>query len=1030
MMCKNLSPFYQSQLGLTDINSISDLLDKGRKLELRRYFVDNYVPPPRRNQTLEPDLAYLASSSASTVSTDLAYLASSSASTVSTIEDRNERKCWNCNANGHLSAQCRQPRRMHCYRCGEANGDERPYLTVYVCGKPIVGLLDSGASRTIAGSAAGLAIFKSLGLRLRPNFSSCRVADGRACNSPGTILAPIKLQDREKLIDILVVPDVSSTLILGTDFWRIMGIIPDLRKGEWSFSSCAVVETISTNEGGISAVQRNRLDDLVEKLFRNMDPKVIGCTKKDKTYRFVVDYRKLNKVTEKDAYPLPYISHTLHKLRDARYLSSLDIKSAYFQIPVAENSRKYTAFTVPNRGLFQFKRLPMGLSGSPAVWQRFIDRVIGEDLEPFVFAYLDDIIVIGPTFDKHLEVLEEVINRIHNAGLTLNRDKCKFCRDELKYLGVIVLILALVHILSCPDFSREFTIQCDSSDFGIGAVLTQNFDDGERVIAYISKSLSKQERKFSTTEKECLAVLWAIEKFRPYVEGSHFTVITDHYSLIWLDNLRNPSGRLARWAVRLQQYDFTIQHRKGKDHVVPDALSRSVPVVEYLNAIEGSSDNWYNRLVSRIRERPEKFPAFRLIEGSSDNWYNRLVSRIRERPEKFPAFRLIDGIPHKLVCSAYPELVDGDSEWKPVVPKDKRQDLIQQHHDNPTSGHLGAYKTIHRLSDKYYWPGMKSDVYRYIRKCKVCMRAKPSQQAPAGQMGGHSLISKPWEVVCADIVGPLPKSKHGNQFIFVVADCFSKYALFFPLRKATATAIVKHLEDDVFLQFGVPRSIITDNGVQFRSKEFTKLAQTYSVKPLYTTYYSPWANPTERINRVLKTMLVSYVSTNHRLWDEVLPKIACAERTARHEVIGLTPYFVNFGREMILSGTDHKGQDKENEPVNLDRGKSDVFAHRSEALRRVYKDIRLRLQQAYEKSKCRYDLRRRAVEYLPNQLVWRKNFVLSDAAKYFSAKLADKYIGPFMIHRRIGKDSYELKDLDEKVLRGTWHTSHLKPQVE
>ncbi|KAK9688528.1 RNase H-like domain found in reverse transcriptase [Popillia japonica] len=363
----------------------------------------------------------------------------------------------------------------------------------------------------------------------------------------------------------------------------------------------------------------------------------------------------------------------------------------------------------------------MGLSGSPAVWQRFIDRVIGEDLEPFVFAYLDDIIVIGPTFDKHLE--------------------------------------------------------CDSSDFGIGAVLTQNFDDGERVIAYISKrviayiskSLSKQERKFSTTEKECLAVLWAIEKFRPYVEGSHFTVITDHYSLIWLDNLQNPSGRLARWAVRLQQYDFTIQHRKGKDHVVPDALSRSVPVVEYLNAIEGSSDNWYNRLVSRIRERPEKFPAFRLI----------------------------DGIPHKLVRSAYPELVDGDSEWKQVVPKDKRQDLIQQHHDNPTSGHLGAYKTIHRLSDKYYWPGMKSDVYRYIRKCKVCMRAKPSQQAPAGQMGGHSLISKPWEVVCADIVGPLPKSKHGNQFIFVVADCFSQYALFFPLRKATATAIVKHLEDEL-----------------------------------------------------------------------------------------------------------------------------------------------------------------------------------------------------------------------------------------
>lgn len=375
-----------------------------------------------------------------------------------------------------------------------AQGDERPYLKVYVSGTPILGLLDSGASRTIAG-LHGLEILKSLGFRIRPNHSSCKVADGRVCESPGTISVPIKLQDREKLIEILIVPNVSSALILGADFWRVMGIVPDLRRGEWSFSSCATVEIASVCEGNITGDQRNRVEELVNRVFRNVDPSKIGCTtlvehtivtrsdpikqryypispamqkvvnselddllkqgiversnspwsspillvpKKDKTYRFVVDYRKLNNVTEKDAYPLPYISHTLDKLRDARYLTSLDIKSAYFQIPIAENSRKYTAFTVPNRGLFQFRRLPMGLSGSPAVWQRFIDRVIGADLEPYVFAYLDDIIVISPTFEKHLEILEEVITRIHNAGLTLNKDKCQFCRDELKYLGYVV----------------------------------------------------------------------------------------------------------------------------------------------------------------------------------------------------------------------------------------------------------------------------------------------------------------------------------------------------------------------------------------------------------------------------------------------------------------------------------------------------------------------------------------------------------------------------------------------------------------
>ncbi|KAK9703188.1 Reverse transcriptase (RNA-dependent DNA polymerase) [Popillia japonica] len=117
---------------------------------------------------------------------------------------------------------------------------------------------------------------------------------------------------------------------------------------------------------------------------------ILMIPKKDGKYRFCVDYRKLNQVTKKDAYPLPYVSSTLDKLRDAKYLTSLDVKSAYWQIPVAPNSRQYTAFTVPNRGLFEFARLPFGLSNSPATWMRFIDRVLGPELEPNVFVYLSN----------------------------------------------------------------------------------------------------------------------------------------------------------------------------------------------------------------------------------------------------------------------------------------------------------------------------------------------------------------------------------------------------------------------------------------------------------------------------------------------------------------------------------------------------------------------------------------------------------------------------------------------------------------
>lgn len=805
-----------------------------------------------------------------------------------------------------------------------AQNDERPYLEVSILGKPILGLLDSGASRTIAGQS-GCELLQQLGLPITKIISTCTVANGVKCEVVGVVSVPIQLRDQVKVVDILLVPSVTHSLILGADFWRIHGIIPDLRRGEWTFTKDIPVSAIEHLTSDLSYEQRLTLENLITETFPACEQGELGCTnlieyeikvtgspikqryyplspamqkivnteldemlrlgvvqkstsawsspilmvpKRDGTLRFCVDFRKVNKVTEKDAYPLPYISHTLDKLRNAHYLTSLDIKAAYWQIPLHKNSRQYTAFTIPNRGLFEFCRLPFGLTTAPGVFQRIIDTVIGADLDPYVFTYLDDIIIVTPTFEKHLEILKEVLERIANAGFKLNRDKCEFCKPEMKYLGYVInrcglhvdpekvqailkyekpkstsdirrfigmtswyrrhienfsIIIApltkllrknarfiwdnacedayqklkdclvAAPVLSCPDFSREFTIQCDASNYGIGAALTQKFDDGEKVICYLSQSLTRQQRNFSTTEKECLAVLWSIEKLRPYIEGSHFKVITDHYSLLWLSKLENPSGRLARWSVRLQQYDFEIIHRKGKEHLVPDALSRSVPLLN---------------TVTITPEAPCK-----------DRWYNKLCEAVKLRPIKYPKFRLENNILYKAINPKTEYGFHNDQDkWKIVVPKDKRVDILHQSHDIPTSGHLGVYKTFHRLAKQYFWPKMKHDVASYIRKCQTCIKTKPEQKAKAGEMGGHSQISAPWEVISLDLIGPLPRSTKGYQHILVVVDLFSKFSLCFPLRKATAAKVIEHLENNVFLLFGVPKKIISDNGVQFRSK--------------------------------------------------------------------------------------------------------------------------------------------------------------------------------------------------------------------
>lgn len=1010
------------------------------------------------------------------------------------------------------------------YILQNANPDERPYLQVSIFDKKILGLLDTGATRTVLGRK-GWSLLSGLGICLNKcDPIVVKVANGSSCHSIGTCQVPVTLRGRTKLIRMVVLPDVPHTLILGVDFFKVMGIVPDLRNGEWSFSDevsavdtvnqlqsrdiltsleqvklqavlekyrCAMGDTLGCTDKAehvirtnsppikqryypVNPVMQKQIDQELDEMLKNdiVEPSDSGWAspillvkKKDGNYRFCVDYRKLNSVTMPDSYPLPYISNVLDKLRNAHYLSSLDIKSAYWQVPVAEESRRYTAFTVPNRGLFQFKRMPFGLRNSPATWQRLIDNVLGSDLEPFVFVYLDDIVIVTPTFDKHLAVLEEVLRRLSEAHLTVSWDKCQFCRSELRYLGYVVDVhglhadpekvqamlqlpspktvsevrrilgifswyrrflpnfaervapitelikksskfewskecesafleikelLVSAPVLQCPDYDLPFQVQTDASAFGIGAVLVQPHPDGERVISYLSRSLTKQERNFSTTERECLAVLWAIEKLRPYLEGVHFTVITDHHSLVWLQKLRDPSGRLARWAVRLQQYDFEIVHRKGKDHVVPDTLSRSVVPIDAVNEIVTPpvQDKWYLRMLKKIREKPLKYPAWRV---QNDKLFKYVKQTTRSR------------------------FSDAD-HWKIVVPKEQRKQVMIEAHDIPTSGHLGIYKTYHRIVEKYYWPKLKNDVTHYVNHCSVCATHKVERKKPIGLMVPQPLPSKPWEIIATDLIGPFPRSTRGYQYVLVVTDCFSKFSLTFPLRKATAQAVSKHIEEDVFLLFGVPKLLLCDNGPQYKSTIFKTLADAYSVKLRYNAYYHPQANPTERVNQTLKTMIASYVSENHRHWDQNLAKVSCAMRTAKHEVIKFTPFFVNFGRHMILKGTDHE------DTISTPRSEEEDQSMRQEIL----KDVRRRLQNASRIGQQQYNLRRRSDQFYVNQLVWRKNYVQSDAARFFSQKLAPKYIGPFMIKKKISPWTYELADRQGN-LKGTWHAKDLKP---
>lgn len=224
-------------------------------------------------------------------------------------------------------------------------------------------------------------------------------------------------------------------------------------------------------------------------------------------------------------------------------------------------------------------------------------------------------------------------------------------------------------------------------------------------------------------------------------------------------------------------------------------------------------------------------------------------------PHKFPQFRIEGKRLLKYVKPTDPQLSRDHDHWKLVVPKEDRKNIISESHDVERSGHLGIFKTFWRMKKRYFWPKMHVDVARYVRSCRLCA---------AGLMGNRPISRYPWQVVSLDFVGPLPRSSQGYRFLLLITDYFSKYVLVFQTRNATSTILCKHVLNELFLIYGAPQHLICDNGSAMRGRDFDELCRKYSVNILFTPNYCPRADPTKCVNRVLKTMISTFVKGNHR----------------------------------------------------------------------------------------------------------------------------------------------------------------------
>ncbi|RVW60852.1 Retrovirus-related Pol polyprotein from transposon 17.6 [Vitis vinifera] len=333
-------------------------------------------------------------------------------------------------------------------------------------------------------------------------------------------------------------------------------------------------------------------------------------------WRVCIDYRKLNAVTRKDHFPLPFIDQVLERVSGHPFYCFLDGYSGYFQIEIDLADQEKTTFTCPF-GTFAYRRMPFGLCNAPATFQRCMLSIFSDMVERIMEVFMDDITVYGGTFEECLVNLEAVLHRCIEKDLVLNWEKCHFMVRQGIVLGHIIsekgieVDKAKVELIAklpspttvkgvrqflghagfyrrfikgfsslskplCELLAKDAKFIWDESDFAIGVVLGQREDGKPYVIYYASKTLNEAQRNYTTTEKELLAVVFALDKFRAYLVGSFIIVFTDHSTLKYLLTKQDAKARLIRWILLLQEFDLQIKDKKGVENVVADHLSRLV----------------------------------------------------------------------------------------------------------------------------------------------------------------------------------------------------------------------------------------------------------------------------------------------------------------------------------------------------------------------------------------------------------------------------------------------------------------------
>ncbi|KAL4302318.1 hypothetical protein GQ457_10G018500 [Hibiscus cannabinus] len=416
-------------------------------------------------------------------------------------------------------------------------------------------------------------------------------------------------------------------------------------------------------------------------------------------------------------------------------------------------------------------------------------------------------------------------------------------------------------VLALPQFDKDFHFETDASGINIGAILTQE----GKSLAYFSQKLCPRMQNSSTYSQEMYAIMQAVDKWRQYLVGRKFNIITDQRSLRELNQQTIQTPEQQRWLSKLVGYDFDIKYRPGKHNTVADALSHEMEA----------------NLMALSR------PVLGIIEAiraatKTDVEIQQLRASIQEGSTPYE-------VKDELVLFKGRVLVHRETTLRTL--------LLRHFHASVMGGHAGITRTFHRLAAGFYWVGMRSDVRQFVASCQVCQRMKSESLAPAGLLQPLLTPNQVFEDISMDFIVGLPKS-NGKEAIFVVVDRLTKYGHFFALpRHFDAAYMARVFLQGVVKLHGIPCTIVSDRDRIFLSDLWTELAKLHDTELCFSSAYHPQSDgQTEALNRCLEMYLRCMKGDDPSKWEKFLAWAEYWYNTAFHTSAGMTPFQALYGR--------------------------------------------------------------------------------------------------------------------------------------